>query len=79
MVTPQKINKYCNFIFLKKKIIYYFNMLFNYYAKEFRYYIIIVASLIIKKIENFEKSYSKITKETVLSFLKDRKKSKFKL
>ena len=48
-------------------------------AKQIRCDIITVPPSIIIKIENFGKSYSDLTKETVLNFLKDTKKSKFKI
>ena len=41
-------------------------------------HIITVPPQIIEKIEKFGKSYQQLTKETVLGFLKDSKKSKFK-
>ena len=48
-------------------------------AKQIGCDIITVPPLIIKKIENFGKTYSELTIETVKNFLKDSKKSKFKL
>ena len=48
-------------------------------AKKIGCNIITVPPLIIKKIENFGKTYSELTIETVTNFLKDSKKSKFKL
>ena len=48
-------------------------------AKQIRCDIITVPPSIIIKIENFGKSYSDLTKETVVNFLKDTKKSKFKI
>ena len=41
--------------------------------------LITVPPMIIKKIENFGKSFSRLTKETVIGFLVDSKKSNFKL
>jgi transaldolase len=48
-------------------------------AKQLGCHIITIPPTIIKKIENFGKSYSELTYETVKSFLKDSKKSMFKL
>ena len=48
-------------------------------AKKLKCHIITVPPAIIEKIENFGKSYSNLTVETVLSFLVDSKKSKFKI
>ncbi len=48
-------------------------------AKQIGCNIITVPPPIIKKIENFGKTYSELTKETVTNFLKDSKKSKFRL
>lgn len=48
-------------------------------AKQIGCDIITVPPSIIIKIENFGKSYSDLTKETVVNFLKDTKKSKFKI
>ena len=48
-------------------------------AKKIGCDIITVPPSIIIKIENFGKSYSDLTKETVVNFLKDTKKSKFKI
>ncbi len=48
-------------------------------AKQIGCDIITVPPPIIKKIENFGKTYSELTIETVKNFLKDSKKSKFKL
>ena len=48
-------------------------------ASELRCHIITVPPNIIEKIENFGKSYFKLTIDTVKGFLKDSKKSKFKI
>ena len=48
-------------------------------AKQIGCNIITVPPAIIKKIENFGKTYSDLTKETVKNFLEDSKKSKFKI
>ena len=48
-------------------------------AKQLGCHIITVPPSIIEKIEKFGKSYSKLTNETVKGFLKDSKKSKFKI
>ena len=48
-------------------------------AKQIGCNIITVPPPIIKKIENFGKTYTELTKETVTNFLKDSKKSKFRL
>ena len=48
-------------------------------AKELGCHIITVPPPIIEKIENFGKSFNKLTIETVKGFLKDSKKSKFKI
>jgi transaldolase len=48
-------------------------------AKQLGCDIITVPPSIIEKIEKFGKSYSKLTNETVKGFLKDSKKSKFKI
>tara|TARA_S200000501_G_scaffold337913_1_gene344371 strand:+ start:1385 stop:2083 length:699 start_codon:yes stop_codon:yes gene_type:complete len=48
-------------------------------AKQLGCHIITVPPKIIKKIENFGKTYSQLTKETVRAFLIDSKKSKFKI
>ena len=48
-------------------------------AKKMGCHIITVPPNIIKKIENFGKSYKSLTIETVKTFLKDSKKSKFKI
>ena len=48
-------------------------------AKKIGCHIITIPANIIEKIEKFGKSYDKLTKETVMGFLKDSKKSKFKL
>ena len=48
-------------------------------AKQIGCNIITVPPPIIKKIENFGKTYSELTKETVTNFLNDSKKSKFRL
>ena len=45
-------------------------------AKKIGCHIITVPVNIIEKIEKFGKSYDKLTKETVMGFLKDSKKSK---
>tara|TARA_B100002019_G_C21196113_1_gene561507 strand:+ start:441 stop:1139 length:699 start_codon:yes stop_codon:yes gene_type:complete len=47
-------------------------------ANQLGCHIITVPPQIIEKIEKFGKSYQQLTKETVLGFLKDSKKSKFK-
>ena len=48
-------------------------------AKQLGCHIITVPPSIIEKIEKFGKSFSKLTNETVKGFLKDSKKSKFKI
>ena len=53
---------------------------YNYlYAKKTGCHIITVPPNIIEKIENFGKSYNRLTLETVKTFLTDSKKSKFKI
>ena len=48
-------------------------------AKQIGCHLITVPPKIIEKIENFGKSFNQLTKETVSGFLKDSKKSNFKL
>ena len=48
-------------------------------AKQLGCHIITVPPKIIEKIEKFGKSFKKLTKDTVVGFLKDSKKSQFKL
>ena len=48
-------------------------------AKHLGCHIITIPPKIIEKIENFGKSYDKLTKETVKIFLQDSRKSKFKI
>ena len=48
-------------------------------AKEIGCHLITIPPKIIEKIENFGKSFDQLTKETVSGFLKDSKKSKFRL
>ena len=48
-------------------------------AKQLGCHIITVPPEIIEKIEKFGKSFKKLTKDTVIGFLKDSKKSQFKL
>jgi transaldolase len=48
-------------------------------AKQLGCHLITVPPSIIEKIEKFGKSYEKLTKETVLGFLQDSKKSNFKI
>ena len=48
-------------------------------AKQLGCHIITIPPSIIKKIENFGKSFDQLTKETVKAFLIDSKKSKFKI
>tara|TARA_Y100000591_G_C21599968_1_gene577519 strand:+ start:56 stop:754 length:699 start_codon:yes stop_codon:yes gene_type:complete len=48
-------------------------------AKQLGCHIITIPPSIIKKIENFGKSFEKLTKETVKTFLIDSRKSKFKI
>jgi len=48
-------------------------------AKQLGCHIVTVPPSIIKKIENFGKSFDLLTKETVKAFLIDSKKSKFKI
>ncbi len=48
-------------------------------AKQLGCHIITVPPLIIEKIENFGKSFDQLTKETVKTFLKDSKRSNFKI
>ncbi len=53
---------------------------YNYvHAKQLGCHIITIPPTIIKKIENFGKSFSQLTEETVKAFLIDSKKSKFKI
>ena len=53
---------------------------YNYFqAKKTGCHIITVPPSIIEKIENFGKSYSQLTLDTVRTFLIDSKKSKFKI
>ena len=53
---------------------------YNYvHAKQLGCHIITIPPTIIQKIENFGKSFSQLTKETVKAFLIDSKKSKFKI
>ena len=48
-------------------------------AKQLGCHLITIPPKIIEKIENFGKSFDQLTKETVTGFLKDSKKSKFRL
>ena len=48
-------------------------------AKQLGCHIITIPPAIIEKIENFGKSFSKLTNETVKGFLLDSKKSSFKI
>ena len=48
-------------------------------AKQLGCHIITIPPSIIKKIENFGKTFEKLTKETVKTFLVDSRKSKFKI
>jgi transaldolase len=48
-------------------------------ANELGCHIITIPPNIIEKIENFGKSFTQLSKETVVAFLKDSKKSKFKI
>tara|TARA_A100001015_G_C14712881_1_gene602830 strand:- start:408 stop:560 length:153 start_codon:yes stop_codon:yes gene_type:complete len=48
-------------------------------AKQIGCHLITIPPKIIEKIENFGKSFDQLTKETVTAFLKDSKKSNFKL
>ena len=48
-------------------------------AKQLGCHLITIPPAIIEKIENFGKSFEQLTKETVLGFLKDSKKSRFKI
>ena len=48
-------------------------------AKQLGCHIITVPPKIIEKIEKFGKSFSQLSSETVKGFLKDSKKSKFKI
>jgi len=48
-------------------------------ANQLGCHIITIPPNIIEKIENFGKSFTQLTKETVVTFLKDSKKSKFKI
>ena len=48
-------------------------------AKQLKCHIITVPPAIIEKIENFGKTFNKLTTDTVKGFLKDSKKSKFKI
>ena len=48
-------------------------------AKQLKCHIITVPPLIIEKIEKFGKTFNKLTTDTVKGFLKDSKKSKFKI
>ena len=48
-------------------------------AKQIGCHLITIPPTIIEKIEKFGKSFDELTKETVLGFLKDSKKSKFKI
>ena len=53
---------------------------YNYFqANQLGCHIITIPPNIIEKIENFGKSFTQLTKETVVAFLKDSKKSKFKI
>ena len=48
-------------------------------AKQLKCHIITVPPTIIEKIEKFGKTFNKLTTDTVKGFLKDSKKSKFKI
>ncbi len=48
-------------------------------SKQIGCHIITIPPAIIEKIEKFGKTYDQLTRETVLTFLKDSKKSKFKI
>ena len=48
-------------------------------AQQLGCHIITIPPSIIAKIENFGKSFSELTRETVKAFLEDSKKSKFKI
>ena len=48
-------------------------------AKQIGCHIITIPPKIIEQIENFGKSFNQLTRETVIGFLKDSKKSKFKI
>jgi transaldolase len=48
-------------------------------ANQLGCHIITIPPNIIEKIENFGKSFTQLSKETVVAFLKDSKKSKFKI
>ena len=48
-------------------------------AKQLGCHLITIPPTIIEKIEKFGKSFDQLTKETVNGFLKDSKKSKFKI
>ena len=48
-------------------------------AKQLGCHLITIPPSIINKIENFGNSFEKLTKDTVLGFLKDSRKSKFKI
>jgi len=48
-------------------------------AKQLGCHIITVPPVIIQKIENFGKTYNKLTIETVKNFLKDSEEAKFKI
>ena len=48
-------------------------------ARQLDCHIITIPPVIIEKIENFGKTYSELTKETVKAFLLDSKKSRFKI
>ena len=48
-------------------------------AKQLDCHLITIPPSIINKIENFGKSFEKLTKDTVQGFLKDSRKSKFKI
>ena len=48
-------------------------------SKQIGCHIITIPPSIIEKIENFGKTYDQLTKETVLGFLNDSRKSKFKI
>ena len=48
-------------------------------ARQIGCHLITVPPKIIEKIENFGKSFDQLTRETVTGFLKDSKKSNFKL
>ena len=48
-------------------------------AKQLKCHLITIPPKLIEKIEKFGKTYNQLTKETVINFLKDSKKSKFKI